>query len=114
MLDNNLRGVNNVIVVLATIELHPGRRDDFLAEFRRIIPAVRAEEGCIEYFPAVDLPTSLPAQGPTRENVVVVNEKWSSVAALEAHLIAPHMLEYRPRVKEMIAKVGLQILTSAE
>ena len=50
----------------------------------------------------------------TRDDVVVVCEKWESLAALEAHLIAPHMMEYRPKVKEFISRVGLQILSPAE
>lgn len=103
-----------MIVVLATIELHPGKRNDFLAEFHKIVPKVRAEAGCIEYFPAVDHVTGLPVQGPARDDVVVVCEKWESVPALEAHLIAPHMMEYRPKVKDYIKKVGLQILEPAE
>ena len=103
-----------MIIVLATIELNPGKRRDFLAEFHQIVPKVRAEAGCIEYFPAVDVSTGLPVQGPARDDVVVVCEKWESISALEAHLIAPHMMEYRPKVKDFIKKVGLQILSPAE
>ena len=103
-----------MIVVLASIELNGGKREEFLAEFRRLVPLVRAEKGCIEYFPSVDHATHLPVQGPLRDEVVVVVEKWESVAALEAHLIAPHMMEYRPRVKEFVRKVTLQILAPAE
>lgn len=103
-----------MIIVLATIELHPGKRPEFLAEFRKIVPLVRAEQGCLEYFPAIDTVSGLPVQGPAREDVVVVVEKWESVAALEAHLIAPHMMEYRPKVKAFVNKVALQILSPAE
>jgi quinol monooxygenase YgiN len=103
-----------MIVVLATIELQPGKRDDFLREFRQIVLKVRAEQGCIEYFPTVDQASALPAQGLPRQDVVVVVEKWESIPALEAHLIAPHMMEYRPKVKEFVKRVGLQILTPLE
>ena len=103
-----------MIIVLATIELNPGKRSDFLAEFRKIVPKVRAEVGCHEYFPAIDTVSGLPVQGPTREDIVVVVEKWESIAMLEAHLIAPHMMEYRPKVKDFVKKVSLQILTPAE
>ena len=103
-----------MIVVLATIELHPGKRPDFLAEFRQIIPKVRAETGCLEYFPAIDTVSGLPVQGPAREDVVVVIEKWETVSALETHLVAPHMMEYRPKVKEFVKRVSLQILSPAE
>jgi quinol monooxygenase YgiN len=103
-----------MIVVLATIELHPGKRPDFLAEFRKIVTDVRAEKGCHEYFPAIDTASGLAVQGPARDDIVVVVEKWESVAALEAHLIAPHMMEYRPKVKDFVKKVGLQILSPAD
>ena len=45
-----------------------------------------------------------------RENVVVIVERWESLSHLEAHLVAPHMMEYRPKVREFISRVGLQIL----
>src|SRR5437763_1907046 len=103
-----------MIVVLATIELHSGKRAPFLDEFRQIVPKVRAEAGCIEYFPAIDVATGMAVQGPQREDIVVVIEKWESIAALEAHLIAPHMMEYRPKVKDFVKKVGLQILSPSD
>ena len=103
-----------MIVVLATIELHAGKRDAFLAEFRQIVPKVRAEAGCVEYFPATDVSSGLPVQGPPRDDIVVVVEKWESIAALEAHLIAPHMMDYRPKVKDFVKKVELQILAPSE
>jgi quinol monooxygenase YgiN len=103
-----------MIIVLATIELHPGKRPNFLAEFHQIVPKVRAENGCIEYFPAIDTSSGLPVQGPAREDVVVVVEKWESIAALETHLVAPHMMEYRPKVKDFVKRVSLQILSPAE
>ena len=99
-----------MIVVLASIELNGGKRAEFLKEFSRIVPLVRAEKGCIEYFPSVDHATHLPVQGPLREDTIVVVEKWECVEALETHLIAPHMMEYRPKVKDFVKKVSLQIL----
>jgi quinol monooxygenase YgiN len=99
-----------MIHVLATIKLHPGHRDDFLVELKKVVPLVRAEQGCLDYTPAVDAETTLPAQEPQRSDVVVIVEKWESLPALEAHLVAPHMMEYRPKVRDMIANVSLQIL----
>ena len=63
---------------------------------------------------AIDIASGLAVQGPARDDIVVVVEKWESVAALEAHLIAPHMMEYRPKVKDFVKKVFLQILSPAE
>ncbi len=50
-----------MIHVIATIELGPGRRESFLAEFRRLVPEVLAEDGCIESGPAVDVESGLAA-----------------------------------------------------
>jgi quinol monooxygenase YgiN len=102
-----------MIHVIATIELQPDRREAFLNEFRRLVPAVRAEEGCLEYGPTIDARTTIAAQPPPRENVVVVVEKWASLAALERHLVAPHMHDYRARVKDLVAKVELRVLEPA-
>jgi len=102
-----------MIFVIASVELKQGRRDDFLDEFRRIVPLVREEKGCLEYGPTVDVDTNISAQGDVRENVVTVVEKWENIEALEDHLIAPHMMEYRGKVKDMVAGTRLQILEPA-
>lgn len=102
-----------MIHVIATIELHDGARSDFLKAFHANIPAVLEENGCIEYGPAVDVETTIPAQNDVRPNVVMVIEKWASIEALEAHLIAPHMLTYREQVKEMVRGVSLNVLEPA-
>ena len=102
-----------MIHVVATIEIIEGKRDEFLAEFRKLVPLVHEEDGCIEYGPAIDFETNLPAQGGARPNVVTVLEKWESIEALEAHLVAPHMVDYRGRVKEMVIDTKLQVLQPA-
>jgi len=99
-----------MIHVIATIELVPGERAAFLKDFRALVPQVRAEVGCLEYGPTVDIASGIPAQGAPRENVVTVVEKWSDLAALKAHLVAPHMEAYRPRVKHLVRSTTLQIL----
>src|SRR5262245_49016604 len=103
-----------MIHVIATVTVVPGKRDAFLAEFRRVVPLVRAEQGCLEYGPAVDVETTLAAQGPLRKDTAVIIEKWRDIEDLEAHLIAPHMLEYRQRVKELVESVSLQVLRPAD
>jgi quinol monooxygenase YgiN len=102
-----------MIYVIATIEVKPGRREEFLAEFRKNVPAVRAEAGCLEYGPAVDVASGIAAQVPPRDQVVIVVEKWADLNALRAHLAAPHMAAYRERVKDMVGGASLQILEPA-
>jgi quinol monooxygenase YgiN len=99
--------------VLATVEIESGNREAFLAVFAKLVPLVRAEDGCLEYGAAVDVPTSIPVQVSPRPDVVMVVEKWASLDALEAHLKAPHMVEYRQRVKAFVKQVSLQILRPA-
>ena len=102
-----------MIHVIAAIEVAEGKRDAFLEEFRQLVPLVHEEQGCLEYGPTIDFETNLPAQGGVRENVVTVVEKWESIEALEAHLVAPHMVDYRGRVKEMVVSTKLQVLQPA-
>ena len=91
-----------MIHVIATIELAPGTREAYLAEFRKIIPDVRAEKGCIEYGPAVDAPTDLSNQARIGSDKVVVVEKWEDLAALKAHSVSPHMQAYRVHVSTTV------------
>ena len=102
-----------MIFVIATIEVKPGKREAFLAEFHKLMPKVHKEKGCIEYGPTVDAKTDIKAQIPLRENAVTIMEKWESLAALQAHLAAPHMGEYREAVKDIVKSVTLQILQPA-
>lgn len=99
-----------MIHVLATIDVQPGKRAEFLTHFAWVTPQVRAEAGCIEYGAAVDTPTPIAVQPPLRPDTVVVVEKWESLAHLQAHLAAPHMAEYRTRVAELVKGVSLQVL----
>ena len=99
-----------MLSVIAEIEIVAGKQADFLAEFHKLVPLVLAEEGCVEYGPTLDAVTDIPAQIPRRENIITIVEKWESVDALKAHLVAPHMTEYRGKVKEFVVGSVLRIL----
>jgi quinol monooxygenase YgiN len=100
-----------MIHVIAEIEVHEDARENFLAEFRRLVPIVRDEDGCIEYGPAVDLASGLSAEA--RPNIVTVIEKWANEPALQAHLKAPHMDEYRKRAGHLIKGVSIRVYAPA-
>jgi quinol monooxygenase YgiN len=102
-----------MICVLATIEAVEGRRDDLLALLRDLVPTVRAEKGCIEYAPMIDTPSGLPPQEPLRPNVLVMVEKWESVAALLAHLKTPHMAQFGKQSTSLRVGMRLQVLEPA-
>lgn len=99
-----------MIHVVAEIHLRPGTQEHFLVEFTRLVPLVRAEDGCIEYSGAVDYPSGVGAQKVVRENLVTVVEKWRDTAALEAHGSAPHMEAYRGRVKDFVKETLVYVL----
>ena len=102
-----------MIHVLAMITTKPGMRDKVLAEFRANMPAVHAEQGCMEYGPAVDAEGMGAIQTPFGPDTFVVVEKWESAAALKAHAAAPHMAAYAAKVKDMIASRVIHVLTPA-
>jgi len=49
-----------MITVIASITVRQQRKDEFIAIFNANVPAVRAEAGCIEYYPAIDIDTGWP------------------------------------------------------
>jgi quinol monooxygenase YgiN len=99
-----------MIHVVAVITAHPGQRDAVLALFRANLPAVRAEDGCIEYGPVVDAPNSPSPLGP---DTFMVVEKWASAEALAAHAAAPHMKKYGEDSAHLVAGRAIHVLTAA-
>lgn len=99
-----------MIHVIALLTAKPGKRAALLEEFRKVVPAVHAEDGCIEYGPAVDLAGTPDSFG---EDVLVVVEKWETPEALKAHSVAPHMKAYGERVKDLLAARAVHVLTPA-
>ena len=84
-----------------------------LAAFRANMPAVHAEDGCIEYAPAIDAPDAGRMQTPLGPDSFVVIEKWASMDALRAHAAAPHMAAYAAGVKDLLAGRVIHVLTGA-
>lgn len=101
------------VFVVATIELKPGKRAEFVEIFKANVPNVVAEDGCSFYEPVVDVASGIGAQAPLREDVMTVVEKWASLDALLAHLKAPHMDAYREKVKDLVVKATLNIMKPA-
>jgi quinol monooxygenase YgiN len=102
-----------VIHVIATIRIAAGRRAEFLKEFHALVPSVKAEVGCIDYGPTIDVASGIPVQGALRDDIVTVVERWENLGALRAHLVAPHMQSYREKVKDLVLGMELQVLEPA-
>jgi quinol monooxygenase YgiN len=102
-----------MIHVVAIITAKPGMREAILKEFRANMPAVHAEQGCIEYGPAIDAEGMGRFQTPFGADTFVVIEKWESAEALKAHAAAPHMAAYAAKTKDMIANRVIHVLSPA-
>ena len=102
-----------MINVIASIHLKTGSLSDYLEILKANLSAVRNEKGCIEYVPMVDIDAKLPTQ-ILDDNVVTILEKWESPEVLHAHLVSPHMLDYREKVKKMVERVDLKVLREAD
>jgi quinol monooxygenase YgiN len=100
-----------MIHVIAIITTRPGRRDTVLQLFQANVPAVLAEEGCIEYEATVDAEPGTKTQATFGPDTFVVVEKWESLAALEAHSVAPHMEIYSAKTRDLVASRMIHVLS---
>lgn len=103
----------SVVHVLAVLTTKPGKRDDVLAAFNENVPAVHAEDGCIEYGATIDTPDAGRFQTPFGPDTFVVVEKWQSLAHLKSHSAAPHMAAYAEKVKDLMADRVIHVLSPA-
>lgn len=101
-----------MIHVVVVTELKEGKREAFLEEFRKVVPLVRQENGCLEYGPTIDVEVDADLIPPASPNRVTIIERWESVEALQDHLVAPHMIEYRPTVKDYVESVQAMVTQS--
>jgi quinol monooxygenase YgiN len=102
-----------MIHVLAVITAHPGMRDRILEAYRGNVAAVRAEAGCLQYEAVVDAAGAAPDTARFGDDTFVVVERWASMAALQAHAVAPHMKAYGGTVKEWTANRAIHVLEGA-
>jgi quinol monooxygenase YgiN len=99
-----------MIHVLAIITAKPGMRERILEAYRANVDAVRAEAGCIAYEAVVDVGTAAPGFAQFGADSFVVVERWASMAALQAHAVAPHMKAYGNQVKDLTASRAIHVL----
>lgn len=98
-----------MINVIASITVKPAQLAGFISIFKANTPKVLEEDGCIEYAATVDYQTQIPIQ-EIDPCIVTIIEKWQSIEHLNAHFEAPHMLEYKAQVADMVENLSLKIL----
>lgn len=101
-----------MIHVIASISTTPGNRQKYLDVLETFLENIRSENGCIEYGPVSELDLRHPAQSLSGDETVTILERWSNEAALRAHFEAPHMHEYRSRIRDLVDSVRLQVFRS--
>ncbi len=99
--------------IVAIITAKPGMRSAVLDAFNANVPAVLAEDGCIEYAAVIDAEGMGGFQAKLGEDSFAVIEKWESKEALMAHAVSPHMKEYGKATKDMVQDKAIHILTAA-
>ena len=100
-----------MIHVIAVITTKPGQRDKVLAAFKDNVPAVHAEQGCIEYGATVDTDVFGAHQTKFGDDTLIIIEKWESPEALKAHAATPHMKAYGAKTKDMIANRAIHVVS---
>ena len=93
-----------MIYVLATIKALTGQTRALIAGARSCIDATRKEDGCLSYDYVQD------TEDPDK---LVVVERWSSRAALDAHLKTPHLADWRQVRKPLIESTRVEIIEPA-
>jgi quinol monooxygenase YgiN len=99
-----------MIHVIATIELKPDCRDEYLKILSENVPNVRAEDGCLAYEPTIDIESGLPIKSEIRDQVVTIIEAWETLEALHAHLKTEHMAAYRDAVQDYVTGLSVRVL----
>ena len=96
--------------VIAIITAKPGKREEVLANFNANVPAVRAEDGCIEYGAVIDCEGVGFAKAFGPDTFLVV-EKWASLDHLKAHAVTPHMKAYSEKNKDLLADRTIHVMS---
>ena len=102
-----------MVHVLAFITAKPGMRAAVLAAFNANVPAVHAEDGCVEYGATIDADNAGPIQTAVGADGFVVIEKWQTLEHLKAHAASAHMAAYGASVKDMLASRVIHVMQSA-
>jgi len=76
--------MNKEISMMILIEVKEGQRSDQISAYKKLLPIVLAEEGCLQY----DLKA---VEGNNHEFVLI--ERWVSKEALLTHDNSAHMIE---------------------
>jgi quinol monooxygenase YgiN len=99
-----------MIHIVAVLTAKIGHRAGLQAALDSVVPAVRAEPGCLEYQPVVDADHSPAKFGA---DTLVVIEKWHDRDALDGHNAGEPLAEFREKAKHLLAQADVYVLQEA-
>ena len=89
-----------LLTVIAYMRAAEGKADELRTGLLALIEPTAAEQGYVNY----DLHESIAEPG-----VFFFYENWDSADDLDAHLAAPHLVEFAARIPELLDENGLTI-----
>ncbi|MEH6453792.1 MAG: antibiotic biosynthesis monooxygenase [Psychromonas sp.] len=98
-----------MINVIATISIQASKIEEFRHIFTANIPNVLKEKGCLDYRLTADFDTGFEQQ-LLNENSVTVIEKWNTFEDFQNHRLAPHMIEHKLKVKDLVDNLSIKVL----
>ena len=90
----------DLLTVIAYMRAAPGKRDELRAALEALIEPTSQEAGYVNY----DL-----HQGVEDPDAFFFYENWESGEHLDAHLAAPHLVEFAARIFELLDEGGLTV-----
>ena len=85
----------DLLIVVAEMTAQSGKEDELRRTLTGFVAPTRAENGCVQY----DLHEAQDAPGQ-----FLFFEKWTSEAALDAHLGSPHIASVLPGLGAILAQ----------
>ena len=90
----------DLLTVIAHMRAAPGKRDELHAALEALIEPTSQEKGYVNY----DLHQSV--EDPDR---FFFYENWESGEHLDAHLAAPHLVDFAGRIPDLLDENGLTV-----
>ncbi len=103
-----------MIYVFASVRIRKGCLEQALKCYSELDPNVlRAEPGCLEYLPTIDVPTDLPNQDKD-DCRILVREQWKSLDDFMKHLGMAHSATFRTRIQPfLLERISVRIVQAA-
>lgn len=93
-------GNRELLTVIAFMRAAPGKREELKAALEALIEPTKQEDGYVNY----DL-----HQGVEDPDFFTFYENWVSGEKLDAHLTAPHLVDFAAKMGDLLDDAGLSI-----